>query len=52
MSWDDGKHAKVSRVKLTYDDVIKSIEVEYDGTSLKSQPRGPVGVKSDGVSKQ
>ncbi|CAL9218618.1 unnamed protein product [Arabidopsis halleri] len=48
MSWDDGKHTKVKRVQLTFDDVIRSIEVEYDGTSLKSQPRGPVGTTSDG----
>ncbi|CAA7040119.1 unnamed protein product [Microthlaspi erraticum] len=48
MSWDDGKHAKVSSVKLTHDDVIRSIEVEYDGTNLKSQPRGTAGAKSDG----
>lgn len=52
MSWDDGKHAKVKRVQLTFDDVIRSIEVEYDGTSLKSQRRGTAGTKSDGVSKQ
>ncbi|VYS48833.1 unnamed protein product [Arabidopsis thaliana] len=48
MSWDDGKHTKVKRVQLTFDDVIRSIEVEYDGTSLKSQPRGTAGTKIDG----
>jgi len=52
MSWDDGKHTKVKRVQLTFDDVIRSIEVEYDGTSLKSQQRGTAGTKIDGVSKQ
>lgn len=51
MSWDDGKHAKVKKVQLTFDDVIRSIEVEYEGTNLKSQRRGTVGTKSDGVSK-
>ncbi|CAH8357627.1 unnamed protein product [Eruca vesicaria subsp. sativa] len=48
MSWDDGKHAKVNKVQLTFDDVIRSIEVEYEGTNLKSQRRGTVGTKSDG----
>lgn len=52
MSWDDGKHAKVKKVALTFDDVIRSIEVEYVGTNLKSQRRGTVGTKSDGVSAQ
>ncbi|CAN7097539.1 myrosinase-binding protein 2 isoform X1 [Brassica rapa] len=48
MSWDDGKHAKVKKVQLTFDDVIRSIEVEYEGTNLKSQRRGTVGTRSDG----
>ncbi|KAF8083404.1 hypothetical protein N665_0775s0006 [Sinapis alba] len=48
MSWDDGKHAKVNKVQLTFDDVIRSIEVEYEGTNLKSQRRGTVGTKQDG----
>ncbi|KAJ0242240.1 Jacalin-related lectin 5 [Hirschfeldia incana] len=48
MSWDDGKHTKVKKVQLTFDDVIRSIEVEYDGTNLKSQRRGTAGTKSDG----
>lgn len=51
MSWDDGKHTKVKNVQLTFDDVIRSIEVEYVGTNLKSQRRGTVGTRSDGVSK-
>nr|QWJ73404.1 myrosinase-binding protein 2-3 [Isatis tinctoria] len=48
MSWDDGKHTKVNRVQLTFDDVIRSIQVEYEGTNLQSQRRGTVGTKSDG----
>ncbi|XP_018490697.2 myrosinase-binding protein 2 [Raphanus sativus] len=48
MSWDDGKHTKVKNVQLTFDDVIRSIEVEYVGTNLKSQRRGTVGTRSDG----
>ncbi|CAH2036444.1 unnamed protein product [Thlaspi arvense] len=49
MSWDDGKHTKVKRVQLTFDDVIRSIQVEYEGTTLQSQRRGTtVGTKSDG----
>ncbi|CAN6927809.1 unnamed protein product, partial [Brassica oleracea] len=48
MSWDDGKHTKVKKIQLTFDDVIRSIEVEYEGTNLKSQRRGTVGTKSDG----
>jgi len=48
MSWDDGKHAKVKKVQLTFDDVIRSIEMEYEGTNLKSQRRGTVGTRSDG----
>ncbi|ESQ30257.1 hypothetical protein EUTSA_v10011239mg [Eutrema salsugineum] len=48
MSWDDGKHTKVKRVQLTFDDVIRSIQVEYVGTTLQSQRRGNGGTKSDG----
>ena len=43
MSWDDGKHAKVNKVQITYDDVIYSIQVTYAGTALQSQRRGSVG---------
>lgn len=50
MSWDDGSHAKVKKVQLTYDDVIYSIQVTYDGTALQSQRRGSVGPKSAEVS--
>ncbi|KAJ0264241.1 Nitrile-specifier protein 4 [Hirschfeldia incana] len=47
MSWDDGKHAKVKKVQITYDDVmIYSIQVTYEGTALQSQRRGSVGPKS------
>ncbi|ESQ48286.1 hypothetical protein EUTSA_v10020232mg [Eutrema salsugineum] len=45
MSWDDGKHAKVTKVQLTYDDVIYSVQVTYEGTNLQSQRRGSVGPK-------
>ncbi|XP_010535270.1 PREDICTED: jacalin-related lectin 5-like [Tarenaya hassleriana] len=50
MSWDDGKHTKVKQAQITYDDVIKSVEFEYDsnGNAVKSQRRGSVGGKSDG----
>ncbi|KAL0864362.1 hypothetical protein Bca101_043480 [Brassica carinata] len=48
MSWDDGTHAKVNRVQLTFDDVIRSIEVEYEGTNAHPQRRGTVGTNSDG----
>ncbi|KAH0925934.1 hypothetical protein HID58_018190, partial [Brassica napus] len=47
MSWDDGTHAKVNRVQLTFDDVIRSIEVEYEGTNVQPQRRGTVGTNSD-----
>ncbi|CAF1933960.1 BnaC05g36870D [Brassica napus] len=30
MSWDDGKHAKVKKVQITYDDVIYSIQFTLD----------------------
>ncbi|KAF8062862.1 hypothetical protein N665_1191s0017, partial [Sinapis alba] len=46
MSWDDGKHAKVNKVQITYDDVIHSIQVTYAGTGLQSQRRGSVGPKT------
>ncbi|WZY95343.1 hypothetical protein YC2023_067672 [Brassica napus] len=46
MSWDDGKHAKVNKVQITYDDVIYSIQVTYAGTALQSQRRGSVGPKT------
>ncbi|XP_010487507.1 PREDICTED: jacalin-related lectin 33-like [Camelina sativa] len=47
MSWDDGSHAKVKKVQLTFDDIIYSIQVTYDGTTaLQSQLRGSVGPKS------
>ncbi|WZZ61986.1 hypothetical protein YC2023_062093 [Brassica napus] len=46
MSWDDGKHAKVKKVQITYDDVIYSIQVTCAGTALQSQRRGSVGPKS------
>ncbi|ESQ47728.1 hypothetical protein EUTSA_v10022115mg [Eutrema salsugineum] len=49
MSWDDGKHMKVKRVHLTYEDVIKSIEAEYDGDQNPKRHGNP-GKKSDGVS--
>lgn len=49
MSWDDGRHMKVKRVQLTYEDVINSIEAEYDDTS-NPQRHGTPGKKSDGVS--
>ncbi|XP_056841822.1 myrosinase-binding protein 2-like [Raphanus sativus] len=48
MSWDDGTHAKVNRVQLTFDDAIRSIEVEYEGTNLQPQRRGTIGTNSDG----
>ncbi|KAJ0250398.1 Jacalin-related lectin 5 [Hirschfeldia incana] len=48
MSWDDGTHAKVNRVQLTFDDVIRSIEVEYEGTNVQPKRRGTVGINSDG----
>ncbi|KAF8089114.1 hypothetical protein N665_0517s0002 [Sinapis alba] len=48
MSWDDGMHAKVNRVELTFDDAIRSIEVEYEGTNVQPQRRGTVGINSDG----
>ncbi|CAN6997866.1 unnamed protein product [Brassica rapa subsp. trilocularis] len=47
MSWDDGTHAKVNRVQFTFDDVIRSIEVEYEGTNVQPQRRGTVGTNSD-----
>ena len=50
MSWDDGKHAKVNKVQITYDDVIYSIQVTYAGTALQSQRRGSVGPKTAEVS--
>ncbi|CAN6886349.1 unnamed protein product [Brassica oleracea] len=46
MSWDDGNHAKVKKVQITYDDVIYSIQVTCAGTALQSQRRGSVGPKS------
>ncbi|CAH8358697.1 unnamed protein product [Eruca vesicaria subsp. sativa] len=46
MSWDDGKHAKVNKVQITYDDVIYSIQVTYAGSALQSQRRGSVGPKT------
>ncbi|CAD5323262.1 unnamed protein product [Arabidopsis thaliana] len=47
MSWDDGSHAKVKKVQLTFDEIIYSIQVTYDGaTALQSQLRGSVGPKS------
>lgn len=48
MSWDDGKHMRVKRVQVTYEDVIKSIEAEYD--DQKPKRHGNPGKKSDGVS--
>ncbi|EOA30607.1 hypothetical protein CARUB_v10013738mg [Capsella rubella] len=45
MSWDDGSHAKVKKVQLTFDDIIHSIQVTYEG-ALQSQLRGSVGPKS------
>ncbi|KAL1197441.1 Jacalin-related lectin 36 [Cardamine amara subsp. amara] len=50
MSWDDGKHMKVKRVQLTYEDVINSIEAEYDGDNRNPQRHGTPGKKCDGVS--
>ncbi|KAL0899783.1 hypothetical protein Bca101_083744 [Brassica carinata] len=45
MSWDDGRHAKVKNVHITYDDVIYSIQVTY-GTALQAPRRGSVGPMS------
>ncbi|KAF8094164.1 hypothetical protein N665_0368s0003 [Sinapis alba] len=45
MSWDDGTHAKVKKVHITYDDVIYSIQVTY-GTALQYPRRGSVGSMS------
>ncbi|XP_018487550.2 jacalin-related lectin 34-like [Raphanus sativus] len=47
MSWDDGTHAKVKKVHITYDDVIYSVQVTY-GTALQVQTprRGSVGPMS------
>lgn len=50
MSWDDGKHMKVKRVQITYEDVINSIEAEYDGDANNPHRHGTPGKKSDGVS--
>lgn len=50
MSWDDGKHMKVKRVQITYEDVINSIEAEYDGDTHNPHRHGTPGKKSDGVS--
>ncbi|KAG7632071.1 Jacalin-like lectin domain superfamily [Arabidopsis suecica] len=50
MSWDDGKHMKVKRVQITYEDVINSIEAEYDGDTHNPHHHGTPGKKSDGVS--
>lgn len=49
MSWDDGKHMKVKKVHITYEDVINSIEAEYDGDQ-NPHSHGTPGKKSDGVS--
>ncbi|KAH0904027.1 LOW QUALITY PROTEIN: hypothetical protein HID58_043530 [Brassica napus] len=49
MSWDDGKHMRVKRVQVTYEDVIKSIEAEYDDDQNPKR-HGTPGKKSDGVS--
>ncbi|CAN8268859.1 unnamed protein product [Cochlearia groenlandica] len=49
MSWDDGKHMKVKRVQVTYEDVINSIEAEYVGDQNPKR-HGTPGKKSDGVS--
>lgn len=49
MSWDDGKHMRVKRVQLTYEDVIKSIEAVYDDDQNPKR-HGTPGKKSDGVS--
>jgi len=49
MSWDDGKHMKVKRVQITYEDVINSIEAEYDGDTHNPHHHGTPGKKSDGV---
>ncbi|KAJ4893782.1 Jacalin-related lectin 34 [Raphanus sativus] len=45
MSWDDGTHAKVKKVHITYDDVIYSIQVTY-GTAPQAPLRGSVGPMS------
>ncbi|KAF8082278.1 hypothetical protein N665_0839s0018 [Sinapis alba] len=49
MSWDDGTHMRVKRVQVTYEDVIKSIEAEYDDDQNPKRHGNP-GKKSDGVS--
>ncbi|KAL0743318.1 hypothetical protein Bca4012_084831 [Brassica carinata] len=45
MSWDDGTHAKVKKVHVTYDDVIYSIQVTY-GAALQYPRHGSVGPMS------
>jgi len=49
MSWDDGMHMKVKRVQVTYEDVINSIEAEYEDDQNPKRHGNP-GRKSDGVS--
>ncbi|VVA97872.1 unnamed protein product [Arabis nemorensis] len=40
MSWDDGTHAKVKKIELTYGDLIYSIKVTYEGTTVPPQLHG------------